>query len=141
MGAAGFDFGKWLRWLLLAVGAMLMVAVIPIFFPVDLMASLHQRLGLGEFPDRAITIYLARSTSMLYAVHGFLAFLVALKIDKYWELVPIFGWLHVFMGVVMLGTDLNAGMPWYWTAAEGVPIACAGLLIVWMWNKAGGRRD
>ena len=136
MASQSFDYRGWLRWLLLAIGIMLMLAFLAIFFPVSLMAWCHEKLGLGPFPDQPIVIYLARSTSLMYAVHGFLTFLVALNYDRYFDLVPVFGWLHFGMGLVMLGTDLNAGMPLLWTAAEGGPIAAAGLLIVWMWRNA-----
>ncbi len=40
----------WLQRLLVILGAGLMVATIPVFFPVELMATIHGWLGLGEFP-------------------------------------------------------------------------------------------
>lgn len=113
-----------------------MVAAIPIFFPVNLMATIHQWLGLGEFPDQPITIYLARSTSLLYAIHGLLMVIVSLDLQRYWPLVPVFGWLHVIIGLLMLGIDLTTPMPWYWTAAEGIPISMAGLAIIWLHRRA-----
>ena len=130
------EYRKWLRLLLLAAGTIMLFAVLPVFFPISLMASIHEKLGLGEFPDRPITAYLARSTSMLYVAHGTLIVCLAMRMDQHWNLVPVIGWLHFGMGAVLLGTDLSAGMPWYWTGLEGVPIACAGLLIVWLWKKS-----
>ena len=110
--------------------------MIPVFFPVSLMATIHGWLGLGEFPDRPITIYLARSTSLLYAVHGGLILFVAFNLDRYWQLVPVIGWLHVLIGTTMFAIDLTTPMPWYWTAIEGVPVALAGLVIVWLYRQA-----
>lgn len=134
----GFDFPKWLRWFLLAAGAMLCCATFAIFFPADLMADFHRRLGLGTFPDQPITLYLARSTSLMYAVHGVMMLAIAWQIERYWGLVPLLGILHVAIGLLMLGIDLAAGMPWYWTAVEGGPIAAAGGLMLWMWKQGGG---
>ena len=126
----------WLQRLLVVIGIGLMLATIPIFFPADTMAYFHKLLGLGDFPDQPITLYLARSTSLLYAVHGFLMFLTGIRIQQLRMLAPVFGWLHVVLGLVMLGIDLASGMPWYWTAVEGVPISLAGLLLVFLAAKS-----
>lgn len=123
-----------LRWLLGIIGVGLMLAIVPVFIPIKWMAISHAWLGLGEFPEQSITLYLARSTSLLYAVHGTLMLIVAVQIRQYWGLVRVFGWLHVGIGAVMFGIDLHSAMPWYWTAVEGIPIAMAGLLIVWLVN-------
>lgn len=121
-----------LRYLLGIVGCGLLVATIPVFFPVSWMKTGHQWLGLGEFPDRPITIYLARSTSLLYAIHGFLMLYTTIHLKRYLDLAKVFGWLHVAIGLVMLGIDLTTPMPWYWTAVEGAPVAITGAVIVWL---------
>jgi hypothetical protein len=127
----------WLRWLLAIIGCGLMVAMIPMCFPRALMATIHGWLGLGEFPDAPITLYLARSTSLMYAVHGTLMLFVSFDVKRYWPMVAVFGWLHVLIGVVMFCIDWTSPMPLYWIAGEGIPIALAGLLIVWLWRMAG----
>lgn len=133
-----FDSGstKFLRGLLALIGSGLLVAAFAVFLPVDTMTKIHQWLGLGEFPDAPITRYLARSTSLLYAVHGALMLYVSFDIKRYWPLVAVFGWLHVVIGLAMLGIDLTSSMPLYWTVGEGLPIAFVGGLIVYLWNKA-----
>jgi hypothetical protein len=123
---------KWLRLLLTVIGCGLLVATIPIFFPVSLMATIHGWLGLGKFPDAPITIYLARSTSLLYAVHGAVFLFVSFDLDRYRPLVFLLGWLHVVIGTTTFVTDLTAPMPWYWTAIEGVPVAAMGGAILWL---------
>ena len=127
---------KWLRWLLTLIGCGLLVATIPVFFPVTVMETVHGWLGLGDFPEGPITIYLARSTSMLYAVHGSLMLFISFDLKRYWPLVQVFGWLHVVMGLTMFGIDLTTPMPLYLIAGEGIPIMMAGLLIVWLWRTA-----
>lgn len=127
---------KYLSILLTLIGCGLMVAFLCVFIPDNAMAATHKWLGLGDYPDQPITRYLARSTSLLYGVHGLLMFVVGRNLDRYAGLAIVFGWLHVVIGMFMLGIDLTAGMPWYWTAIEGVPIAAAGLLVVWLARKA-----
>ena len=129
-------YATWLRWLLAIIGCGLLVATVPIFFPVRLMATIHEWLGLGELPNSAITIYLARSTSLLYAVHGSLMLIVSFDLKRYWPLVPVFGWLHVVIGLTMFGIDLTTPMPVYWIVGEGIPVAIAGLVILWLWRTA-----
>jgi len=118
------------------VGVGLLMAIVPVFFPVSLMATLHQWLGLGDFPDAPITIYLARSTSLLYAMHGAVMLYVAWHFDRCQTLVPLLGLLHVVLGATMLGVDLNAGMPLYWVAGEGLPIALTGGVILWLYSRS-----
>ncbi|MEM7454650.1 MAG: hypothetical protein AAF456_09900 [Planctomycetota bacterium] len=126
----------WLKRLLFLAGGMLLLAVVPIFFPVSLMAQIHGLVGLGEFPEDPIVLYLARSTSLLYAVHGSVMLTVALNLNRYQGMVPLLGWLHIVIGIAMLGIDLTAPMPWYWTAFEGGPIALGGVLILWLNTRA-----
>ena len=80
-----------------------MVAAAAVLLPVAWMAAAHQWLGLGEFPEGPITIYLARSTSLLYAIHGFLMLYTAVHLRQYFELAKVFGYLHIAIGLVMLG--------------------------------------
>ena len=129
-------YRNYCRGLIGVVGVGLMSAIVPVFFPVDLMATLHQWLGLGEFPDAPITIYLARSTSLLYAMHGAVMFYVAWHFDRCQTLVPLLGVLHMVLGITMIGVDLNAGMPLYWTAGEGLPIALTGGAIFWLYRRS-----
>ena len=130
----------WTGYLLMLNGCFLMLAVVALFFPLDLMKSIHQWLGIGEMPDSSVVIYLARSTSMMYAVHGVVMFFTGLKIDRLWPMAGLLGFLHVGIGLTMIGVDLNAGMPVYWIAGEGGPIAAMGLLILYFWNR-GNQKD
>ena len=125
-----------LRAILAVTGAGLLLAAVPIFFPASVINFLHQQLGLGEFPDAAIAFFLARSTSLLYAVHGALMFFVSFNLVRYWPLVRLFGFLHIALGLTMLGIDLSAPMPLYWIIGEGMPVAATGLLILWLWNRS-----
>ena len=61
---------KLLTFLLRINGLMLSTAVVTIFFPVSVMAWIHELLEMGELPTAPIAVYLARSCSLLYATHG-----------------------------------------------------------------------
>lgn len=124
-----------LRVILAVTGAGLLLAVVPIFFPASVINYLHQQLGLGEFPNSAIAFYLARSTSLLYAMHGALMFFVSFNLVRYWPLVRLLGYLHVVLGLAMLGIDVSTPMPLYWVIGEGMPVAVTGMLILWLWNR------
>jgi len=50
--------------------------------------------------------------------------------------VSLLGWLHVVLGTFMIGVDLNAGMPFYWVAGEGLPIALTGCAILWLFRRS-----
>ena len=128
-----------LRILLGVIGAGLLVATAAVFLPVQCMAISHRWLGLGEFPDSPITVYLARSTSLLYAVHGFLMLYTAIHLHQYLPLAKIFGYVHIVIGLAMLGIDLTTPMPTYWTAGEGIPISLAGAALVWLAVKANSQ--
>jgi len=127
---------KILSWLMMIVGCGLMIAFFFMLLPGSQMKTIHGWLGLGELPEAPITFYLARSTSLLYGVHGVLMFVCGRNIRKYADLVPVFGWLHAVIGIAMIGIDLSSGMPWWWTAFEGAPIALTGLAMVWLSKKA-----
>ena len=111
------NMNKWKLWtgrLLLVSGSFLLLAIVPIFFPVTLMNTIHGWLGLGEMAQTPIVIYLARSTSILYAVHGAVMVYTGLKIERLWPMVMLLGVLHVAIGLTLIGVDINAGLPLYW---------------------------
>ena len=127
---------RFLSWMLMGIGCGLMVAFFFMVLPRSQMDSIHAWLGLGAMPEAPIVWYLARSTSLLYGVHGALMFVCGRNINEFIGLAPVFGWLHVGLGLAMLFIDLSAGMPWWWTAFEGIPIAITGGVIVWLHRMA-----
>ena len=129
------EMNAWKIWtgrLLVVSGGFLLLAWVPIFFPVELMQRCHEMLGLGAFPVQPITIYLARSTSLLYFVHGVVTVYVGWHVDRLWPMVRVLGILHLIIGLLMVYVDLSAGMPMFWTLGEGLPITGLGALIVFL---------
>ena len=54
----------------LLAGCVLSLAFLAILLPVSVMQSANDWLRLDTFPDAPLTVYLARSTSLLYGIHG-----------------------------------------------------------------------
>ena len=128
-----------LTWLLRLDGVVMSLAIIPVFFPDALMYWIHERIGLEEMPTDPITEYLARSCSMLYALHGAIILYISRRPRDYWNLIRWILLLHMILGIVLFGVDLNAGLPVYWIAGEGLPIAALATFMFWLWLKASER--
>jgi hypothetical protein len=118
-----------LTWLIRANAAVLLCAAGAIVLPDDMMAETHARLGLGTLARDRMTAYLTRSASASYAMHG--AVLAALTADvrRYRRLIDRVYVLHVLFALTLLGIDLHAGMPGWWTAAEVGTIGVVAVMI------------
>jgi hypothetical protein len=121
-----------LVFLLRAFGGITTLAFLAMLLPVDWMAWMHGRLGLGELPRAPIVDYLARSISALYGFHGILVLLVSTDVVRFRPIVTYLWTLNVAIGVMLVFIDLQAGLPWWWTLLEGPPIAALGLLIAFL---------
>jgi hypothetical protein len=117
--------------ILLRINAGVLLLAAPCaLVPFAWMDALHRdALGLGSLPDIPITRYMARSLSLVYAMHGAVILVVTLDWGRYKPLVPILALLHVGFGFAMLAVDLSSGLPWWWTAIEGPSLAGFGLLV------------
>jgi hypothetical protein len=105
--------------LLRLVGVGALFALVAVFMPSSWMAATHRWLGLGEMPSGPVVEYLARSLSAFYAVFGALCLVVASDLERYRPLVRFLGVVFAGMSLVLLGVDVAAGMPWWWSASEG----------------------
>lgn len=118
--------------LLRLVGMFLLLAFLAVALPASWMASIHEWLGLGEFPEAAVTDYLARTISFLYGMHGGLLVLLSSDVRKYLKIVRYVAALQAGFGAVVTLIDLHAGMPLYWTLVEGPPTLATGLAMLWL---------
>ena len=119
-----------LKWLLRLIGGVELCAIPFIFFPLAAMDAVHARLGLGSLPQGPIVEYMARSLSVLYALHGAVVVRLSFDVPRFRPLVAFLGWLHLALGLVVTGIDIAAGLPWWWVAGEGPGIAVGGLLVL-----------
>jgi hypothetical protein len=110
---------KVLVFLLRFVGVGALFALVAVFMPVSWMAATHRWLGLGELPTATVVEDLARSLSAFYTLAGALCLVLAADLERYRPLVRLLGMAFALVSLVLLGVDLAAGMPWWWTASEG----------------------
>ena len=115
--------------LLRFTGCVLITAFLAIFLPVEWMASTHRALGMGEFPRAPVVDYLARSVAALYGFHGVLMLIVSGDPVRYRSIVSYIGIMNVLFGVIVLGIDLHAGLPMWWTVLEGPPVVIIGVVV------------
>jgi hypothetical protein len=105
------------------------LAFLTILQPVEWMAATHRWLGLGEFPRAPVVDYLARSIAALYGFHGVLLLIVSGDPVKYRTIVWYLAVMNVLFGLMVIGIDLHAGMPSWWTLFEGPPVIAFGIVI------------
>ncbi len=117
------------------IGITGLFAIPAIFLPMGWMSAIHEYLGLGAMPEGPIVQYLARSLSAFYAVFSMIVLFVSLDVRKYRSLIKLMALIFLAMGLVLLGTDLSAGMPLSWTLTEGPPTIIVGLLVLWLQPK------
>jgi hypothetical protein len=118
--------------LLRFVGVTALFALVAVFMPTSWIASTHRWLGLGELPTAPVVDYLARSLSAFYAFFGALCLVLAADLERYRPLVGFLGMAFALMSVVLLGVDLAAGMPWWWSALEGPPGVAFGAVMFFL---------
>ncbi len=128
--------------LLLRANAVVLLCAAPCaLLPVAWMDAVHRDwLGLGPLPDAVITRYMARSLSLVYALHGAVTLAVTLNWDRYRPLAPVLAGLHVVFGLGMLAVDLDSGVPWWWAATEGPGIATYGAVLLVLYRRANRAR-
>lgn len=125
----------WLVVILRIAGGVTLAAFPAMLLPEDWMASTHERLGLGEFPRAPVVDYLARSIAALYGFHGVLVLLVSTDPIRYRPIVWFIAVMNIVFGLMMIGIDVQAGLPAYWTALEGPPIVLLGVAIALLTSR------
>jgi hypothetical protein len=118
-------------------------ALVAVAMPFSWMVATHRWLGLGEMPDGPVVEYLARSVSAFYALFGALFLVVASDPERYRPVVRFLGVALALVGLVLLGVDVGAGMPWWWSASEGPLWVVVGAVIFFLArpHQAGEDRD
>lgn len=122
--------------LLLRVSAViLLLATFAIVMPSEWMTRGDELFDLRTHAGEPLFEYLTRSLSAMYASLGVLSWVLASDLARYRPLITLWGWFHIGFGVVILGIDTWAGMPWYWTAIEGPGLVVAGSLTLYLLHR------
>ncbi len=112
-----------LAWYLRFSGGVDVLAVVAVLLPTSAMAAIHEALGLGELPSATIVGYLARSTSLMYALHGAMVIFVSFDVVRYRPLIAFLVGAALLHGLELLVIYMATAMPLWWTLAEG-PVYC-----------------
>jgi len=116
-----------------------MAAIFAAVLPLDTMDQIHQAIGLGPMPRGPIVEYLARSTSMFYALHGALLWYIASDLRRYRDFFRFYLWISLLFAVGLFLTDLSAGLPPRWALVEGPLVAAFVGLVLWLFRRADRR--
>jgi hypothetical protein len=106
----------------LAAGAMLL--------PPDDMAATNAWLGLEPLVETPLVLYLARSTSGLYALRGLSYFIAASDPVRYRPFIAFIGVTNVAFGLALGVIGATAGMPLWWIALEAPFVVGTGIAIL-----------
>ena len=118
-------------------GLTCLLAFIPFVMPVSWMKWVHEQvLGMGQFPEAPITVYLARSTSALCGMYGLLGLLMERNIIKYERLIYFHG--RTLLVVCIIGVTLawECGLPMAWVIIDGIGGVTLGLVTIYLHRQA-----
>jgi hypothetical protein len=122
--------------------AVLLLAAPCALLPFAWMDAVHRdALGLGSLSDIPITRYMARSLSLVYAMHGAVVLFVTLNWQRMRFAVPYLAGLHLIQGCVIFAIGLDAGLPWWWVAVEGPSVVAFAIVVLAVNQKVRGQRS
>ena len=124
-----------LRLVLRLVGSVSLLAIFFAFNPYSWMAAIHSWLGMGELPNAPVVMYLARSTSALYALGGGLMWALSFDPRRFAPVLSYLGTALALLGLFLLVFDWVEGMPWFWQLGEGPIDLGIGLVILWLTRR------
>jgi len=119
-----------LRLFLMLVGVADLLAIVVVFLPDGWLGWAHEAVGLGTLPSGRIVGYLARSTSLLYGIHGAMLLVLASDVAHYRLLIRWYGRVFAVAGLLLVGVDIAESMPVWWTVFEGVAVVGIGVVIL-----------
>jgi hypothetical protein len=126
--------------LLRCLGLLDLCAVLVIVAPRGWIDGAHQAVGLGPFPVEPIALYLARSTSALYALHGALIVYLSFDVARQARLIRFLALAALVHGAVILAIDIPLDLPTWWKLVEGPAFSATGLAVLLMQHRAGLRQ-
>ncbi len=112
------------------IGGIDLCALAAAAMPFAWMRAIHAQLGLGELPAAAAVEYLARSTSLFYALHAALLLFLATDVRRHRDVIRFVGRLAVAHGGLLLWCDLRSGLPLWWAVSEAGGAAAEGVILL-----------
>jgi hypothetical protein len=116
-------------------GAPAALALIPLIMPREWMALVHERLGMGAFPDKPIAEYLARYASAFSAFYGFLLILLATDVHRYARIITFQAIAVAGLSIVGAWVGFRGGMPAWWMIGDVMSCCSFGAAVLWLQRK------
>jgi hypothetical protein len=117
-------------------GLVDLCALFAVVVPHAWLSDAARAAGLGGLPADPVAGYLARSASLMYALHGATVFFISFDVRRYWPLIRCLALLSPIHGAIVLGLDIAEGMPIWWTCLEGPAFAATGLAVLGLQRRA-----
>lgn len=117
-------------------GLVDLCALFAVVVPHVWLSDAARAAGLAGLPADPVAGYLARSASLMYALHGATVFFISFDVRRYWPLIRCLALLSPLHGAILLGLDIAEGMPSWWTCVEGPAFAATGLLVLGLQRRA-----
>jgi hypothetical protein len=127
---------RWIALMLRLVGISALMAIPAVVMPNSWILGIHRWLGLGEFPAEPIALYLARSLSGMYALHGALFLCFSFDVQRYLPVIRILAISMLVMGIALVVIDVTSELPVWWIFLEGPFAITFGLLLIGLLRKA-----
>lgn len=131
---------RWLTWILYAIGVGDLLAVSAAFLPDAALTRAHEALGIGALPDAPIVGYLARSASLMYALHGAVVIYVARSLRQHWDFVRFLAVIAYVHGLLIIVVDCIEALPLWWIVGEGAFYLASATLILLLQRTADKAR-
>jgi hypothetical protein len=133
---------RFLRFFLRIIGTAGLLALPCALMPYSWMNAIHRELGMGQLPGEPIVGYLARSTSLFYALLGGLLWVLSLDLHRYRIVLCYLGAAIILFGLLLWGIDLREGMPRWWSLTEGpLNVAFAAVILIYSWRLGQSKGD
>jgi hypothetical protein len=118
---------KWLRVILIVEGLLMALAIVPAVMPLSWIEAVHQFLGLGRFPEKFLTEYLARMTSAMFAMMGALLMFLAWDVRRFAPVIKFvyFIQIPVVIAVMAVLAGRHVDIIYYWLAVIDAVFAVA----------------
>ena len=126
---------RWMVLLLRLTALGCMSAIFAVFMPRTWMAFVHEKLGLGKFPDGPVIVYLARSVSFFYAGLGVVIWLAATDVRRYVSLIRFVATAGIVFGIVITTSNVLTGMPWWWQVGEALSVFPLCIVVLWLQHR------
>lgn len=126
------DRQRLLVWLLRLAGAVEVFAFIAVVMPQSWMEISHAWLGMGEFPDGPLLMFMIRQASYTYGIHGISLWVLASDVKRFRPLIVFNGFAFLVGAPVFFLIDITSGMPLWWTLSDPMSCGLLGAGLLWL---------